>query len=307
MIEFVNAKINIGLQIVRKRKDGYHDLQTVFYPVGIKAGLPSNPEPFCDILEVGEAEEDFARVAGNANEAPETVVVFEGTRFIFGGRKIDCPAGKNLVCKAASLFFRETDKNPEDVAIRLYKNLPDGAGMGGGSADASFTLRALASYYGLEGLPLPEWALKLGADCPFFIYNRPMYAEGVGECLEPIALDLSGKWLAVVKPDVYVSTKEAFADVTPKEASFNLRSIAELPVEQWREVVTNDFEQSLVPRHPELAVTKGMLYRGGALYSAMTGSGSCVYGIFSDMAKAKNALDEFAGLPTIERTYLLEL
>ena len=262
MIEFVNAKINIGLQIVGKRTDGYHDLQTVFYPVGIKAGLPSNPEPFCDILEVGEAEEDFARVTENANESPETVVVFEGTRFIFGGRKIDCPAEKNLVCKAASLFFRETDKNPEDMTIRLYKSLPDGAGMGGGSADASFTLRALASYYGLEGLPLAEWALKLGADCPFFIYNRPMYAEGVGECLEPIALDLSGKWLAVVKPDLYVSTKEAFAGVTPKEASFNLRSIAELPVEQWREVVTNDFEQSLVPRHPELAVTKGMLYRG---------------------------------------------
>lgn len=306
MVEFVNAKINIGLQIVRKRADGYHDLQTVFYPVGIKAGQPSNPEPFCDILEVSVAEEDIVRISEDSG-MPEAETVFEGIRFIFGGRKIDCPAEKNLVCKAASLFFRETGMNPAGVTVRLHKNLPDGAGMGGGSADASFTLRALASYYGLEGLPLAEWALRLGADCPFFIYNRPMYAEGVGERLEPIALDLSGKWLAVVKPDVYVSTKEAFAGVTPREASFDLRRITELPIERWRDVVTNDFEQSLVPRHPELAVTKGMLYRGGALYSSMTGSGSCVYGIFADRETAKNALDEFAGLPTIERTYLLEM
>lgn len=306
MVEFVNAKINIGLQIVRKRADGYHDLQTVFYPVGIKAGLPSDPEPFCDILEVCATEGDLTGTPKEAGDR-ETETIFEGTRFIFSGRKIDCPAEKNLVCKAASLFFRETGKNPEDVTIRLHKNLPDGAGMGGGSADASFTLRALASYYGLEGLPLAEWSLRLGADCPFFIYNQPMYAEGVGERLEPVALDLSGKWLAVVKPDVYVSTKEAFAGVTPREASFDLRKITDLPIERWRDVVTNDFEQSLMPRHPELAVTKGMLYRSGALYSSMTGSGSCVYGIFPDRDAAKKALDEFAGLPTIERTYLLEL
>lgn len=260
MIKFINAKLNLGLNIVRKRPDGYHDLETVFYPVGKYNGTPENPEPFCDILEITPSEK---------------------TEFCFTGREVDCPLEKNLVYKAWKLFkdeFRELD----DYVITLEKHLPDGAGLGGGSADASAVLTMLNE---LSGFPfsmekLAEMALRLGADCPFFIYDRPCYAEGVGEKLEPIDLDLSGWWCVLVKPEISISTKEAFAGVTPGCPEIPLTEIIKLEVEEWQGKMVNDFESSLFPNHLDLAIIKDSLIAMGATYAAMSGSGSTVFGLF---------------------------
>lgn len=298
MITFVNAKINIGLQIVRRREDGYHDLHTLFYPVGIYAGTPVNPTEFCDILEVAPSEHS-------------------GIHFKFTGREVDCPEEKNLVCRAARLFFEEKGESllaaieAPGLLIQLDKHLPDGAGMGGGSADASFTLKALNSMLrSEERLPdsqLAEMALSLGADCPFFIYNRPMLGEGVGEKLEDVDIDLSGCWLVIVKPRVYVSTREAFAGVTPHEAGFDLRELARRPISEWRAVVHNDFEDSIFPLYPELGQIKERIYDAGALYVSMSGSGSSIYGIFDYKEKAQQMVNAYRNATTIEGAYLLKL
>lgn len=290
MIEFVNAKINIGLQVVNRRENGYHDLQTVFYPVGRYAGTPKNPEAFSDILEC---------------------VPGEG-KVIFSGRKIDCDPEKNLVTKAVSLY-RERTGYSEEITVRLEKHLPDGAGMGGGSADGAFTLRMLDRAAGTNPddpdrkRMLAAMALELGADCPFFIYNSPMYGEGVGEILTPMPEFLKGMWLAAVKPDVYVSTKEAFANITPRPGNIDLRLLPELPIEEWQGVVKNDFEESIFPAHPLLREIKERLIERGALYASMSGSGSSIYGIFGEAGNAREALNEFRGETTIEQSYLLEL
>lgn len=290
MIYFVNAKINIGLQIVRRRADGYHDLQTLFYPVGLYAGMPENPDAFCDILEVHKL-------------SAEPGVI----RLHMSGRQIDCPQEKNLVWRAARIFLDNEAHNEYGVEIWLYKRLPDGAGMGGGSADAAFTLRALADLHPVDEARLHEMALKLGADCPFFLLNRPAYAEGVGEKLVEMAPALAGCWLVVVKPDVYVSTKEAFAGVTPEAADFDLRRLFELPIEEWQTLAVNDFERSIFPKHPELAEIKEMLIQNGAAYASMTGSGSALFGIFRDKDVAEKCRQLIARTPTISEVYLLKV
>lgn len=284
MIKFVNAKINIGLNIVRKREDGYHDLETVFFPVGLESGMPQQPEPFDDILEV-------TMVPGKMT----------GCRFQLMGRKMDISPEKNLVVRAAQLFFKAyLDKNGGMEQEGMYnvtldKHLPDGAGLGGGSADASFCLTMLNEITGADFSDgeLADMAARLGADCPFFIYNTPSFAEGIGEILTPIQVDLKGKWLLIVKPDVYVSTKEAFAGIVPKEPGFDLRFLPHLPLEKWRENVVNDFEESLFPQHPELAELKQQIYDSGAVYASMSGSGSAMYGIYSDEKAARAAQDYF--------------
>lgn len=291
MIAFVNAKINLGLQIVRRREDGYHDLRTIFYPVGLYAGQPENPVAFCDILEI--------------------VPVTSNSRFSFitTGRAVDCPVEKNLVWRAADLYFKRFAHPDLSVDIHLEKHLPDGAGMGGGSADAAFTLRLLRE---LDQAPLPDdetlarAALELGADCPFFILNRPAYAEGVGECLSPIDINLAGKWIAVAKPDVFVSTREAFAGVSPAMPEFDLRSLPSIPMERWREILVNDFEKSIFPIHPNLEMIKEEFYRLNAIYASLTGSGSCIYAIFDDENLAKVALQILDARPDIVSTYLLK-
>ncbi len=270
MIKFVNAKLNLGLNIVRKRTDGYHDLETVFYPVGKYNGTPVNPEPFCDILEITPADT---------------------TEFRFTGRKVDCPLEKNLVYKAWKLFKEEYPTLGEYL-ITLEKHLPDGAGLGGGSADASAVLCMLNE---LSGSPyndeeLAAMALKLGADCPFFIYNRPCYAEGVGEKLEPIDLDLSGWWCLLVKPDLSISTKEAFAGVTPAKPSTSLKEIVKLNVEEWQGKMVNDFEASLFPNHIDLPIIHDVLIVKGAEYVAMSGSGSTVFGLFRTKEEAESVM-----------------
>lgn len=280
MIKFVNAKLNLGLSVVRRRADGYHDLETLFYPVGRFNGTPENPTPFCDILEITENEK------GDCDD------------FRFWGRQIDCPPEKNLVVRAARAFRDECAARGIElpyIRLTLEKHLPDGAGLGGGSADAAFTLTMLNEMTGtlIEKEALSRMALALGADCPFFVENRPLFAGGVGERFEEVDLDLSGWWALIVKPDVYVSTKEAFAGITPHEASFDLRKIDELAVEEWKGKVVNDFEASIFPLHPELAEIKEKLYERGAVYASMSGSGSSIYGLYKSRDAAIKAASTF--------------
>ena len=285
MIKFVNAKINLGLNIVRKREDGYHDLETVFFPVGIESGMPQQPEAFDDILEV------------TINKKRTS-----GCRFQLMGRRIDCPPEKNLVVKATTLFlkaFIDRYGGLDEIGlfdIMLDKHLPDGAGLGGGSADASFALVTLNELTGgrFSQDELAAMALKLGADCPFFIYNEPCFGEGVGEVLTPVDIDLKGNWLLIVKPDVYISTKEAFAGITPRQPGFDLRFLPHLPLERWREMVVNDFEESVFPGHPELGELKDAISASGAVYASMSGSGSSIYGIFTDGDAARSARDRLS-------------
>lgn len=281
MIEFVNAKINIGLHITRRRPDGYHDLETVFYPIGRRNGTPGNPDAFCDILEILpiDSQED---------------------KYEWKGRKIECSGDSNLVVKAVRAFRAAVPDIKGGFSVTLEKHIPDGAGLGGGSADASFTLRMLNELTGkpLNDSRLREIALTLGADCPVFVDNRVAYAEGVGERLEPMEERLSRMWCAVVKPDVYVSTKEAFAGVTPRDGRISLKEAYLGPVERWRELIVNDFEASIFPGHPELATIKKSLYDSGAVYASMSGSGSSLYGIFDSEEACRKALerDEFRGM-----------
>ena len=296
MIKFVNAKINIGLNVVARRDDGYHDLETVFYPVGIESGMPQQPEPFDDILEV------------NLEKGRPT-----GCRFQLMGRRLNCDPQKNLVVKATTMFLHSyfekvgVEGDMGLFNIILDKHLPDGAGLGGGSADATFTLVTLNELldepFGQK--ELARMARKLGADCPFFLINTPAFAEGIGEVLSPVDIDLKGNWLLLVKPPVSVSTKEAFAGIVPKKPEFDLRFLHYLPLDQWRGKVVNDFEASIFPHHPELAEVKDTFYDRGAVYASMSGSGSAIYGIFSDGDKAKQASDDFRS--TYEEVWLFKL
>ena len=246
----VNAKINIGLQIVRKRQDGYHDLQTVFYPT----------DYFTDTLRIAPSSED---------------VVFR-----LESREDLGDADNNLCVKAFRLLQR--DFGISGVEISLRKGIPTGAGLGGGSADAAFTLKLLTEALQLPvtGAQMQAYALQLGSDVPFFLYNRPMYATGRGEVMTPVEVDLSPYRLKIVKPDIHVSTKEAYAGISPKESNIFIPNILQQDIRTWNGLVTNDFEASVFEKHPELREIKEMLYREGALYASMSGSGSAVFGIF---------------------------
>lgn len=260
MIYFPNAKINLGLNIVSKRPDGYHNLETIFYPIGIKDGL--------EIIEKEGLAEDT---------------------FIQEGIQVDGNLNDNLVMKALRLM-RQHYSFPL-LEIHLLKKIPFGAGIGGGSADAAFMLRLINDMFSLGAAKeeLAKLAVQLGADCPIFIYNQPMYAEGIGELLEPIDLSLEQYHLVLVKPDVFISTKDAFSKITPLTPKVNLRDIAKLPIEEWKDKMVNDFEQSVFPLFPQVAEVKQKLYEKGAIYASMSGSGASVYGIF------KNKLSDLAG------------
>ena len=252
------AKINLGLNIVERRPDGYHNLETVFYPV-----------PICDTLEVFEMDEQF----------PSTVNCDLKVTNIH----IDGDEQRNLVVRAYNLLKQDFPALPR-VHAHLYKGIPTQAGMGGGSSDCGFMITLLNSMYGL-GLTdeqMVNYAARLGADCAFFILNKPCYAEGIGEKLEPIALDLSGWYLAVVRPDIPVSTKEAFSLITPQHPGINCRDIVMQPVETWRDRLANDFERSVFALHPEIGAIKDRLYDLGAIYAAMSGSGSSLFGLFRE-------------------------
>lgn len=257
MIDFPIAKINLGLNIVGRRSDGYHNLETVFYPV-----------PICDVLEATPMDEAFPSAACCDIKVTNAA--------------IDCADEDNLVVKAYNLL--RTGHSLPRLHVHLFKRIPMQAGMGGGSSDCAFMIRMLNREFGL-GLTqrqMADMASRLGADCPFFIYGAPAYAEGIGERLSPVALDLSGWWLAVVCPHIPVSTKEAFAHVEVKPTATKCRDIVAQPVETWRGRLTNDFERSVFRLHPEIGVIKQRLYDAGAAYASMTGSGSSVFGLFID-------------------------
>lgn len=250
MICFPNAKINLGLNIVSKRPDGYHNIETVFYPIPVK-----------DALEV---------VAAHTPAFSQT------------GIPVDAPAEKNLVIKALRLL--EATYRVPPLKIHLLKAIPFGAGLGGGSADAAFMLK-LVDRFARLGIPeeeLEKLAGRLGADCPFFIRNRPVFATGTGNVFEPVDVSLSGYHLCLVKPDVAVSTPEAYARVTPAVPPASLKEIIRLPVSEWKEAMINDFEASVFPRFPQIRSLKDKLYEAGALYAAMSGSGSSVFGLFRE-------------------------
>lgn len=279
MISFVNAKINIGLYVTGRRSDGYHDLSTVFYPVGINNATAAFPYPFGDALEVIPADSDS---------------------FITKGISAGCADKDNIVCKARELFnlsLTERGEMPGKYNIVLSKHLPNGAGLGGGSADASFTLRMLNE---LHGFPfslddLEKMAGSLGADCPIFIRNHPSFAEGKGDILSPIALDLSEYVALIVKPPLSISTREAFANVPIGPAPDELKRLATLPIEQWQGRIENAFEKSLFPRYPHLQKIRDHLLDCGAIYASMSGSGSAIYGIFSSLDSALDSKDSFPG------------
>jgi len=252
MVVFPNAKINLGLYVVEKRPDGFHNLETVFYPV-----------PWRDALEVVPASGDQ-------------------TTLNLSGLAVDAPTEKNLVMRAYQLLA--DGYNLPKLDIYLHKVIPFGAGLGGGSADAAFMLTMLNSLFdlGISEGKLAEYAATLGSDCAFFVYNRPMIASGRGEVLSPIEVSLSGYTIVLVKPPFGISTPEAFSGITPKKPQIPLREAISQPIERWKEVLFNDFEPHLFENHPQLASIKQQLYDNGALYAAMSGSGSTIFGIFKD-------------------------
>ena len=259
MICFPNCKINIGLYITNRRTDGYHDLETVFYPLhGVN-----------DALEV----------------VPATT---HQSRLLADGAAIAGDTEQNLVWKAYELMKQRFPSKVPLLDIHLLKKIPMGAGVGGGSADGAFMLRLLNDYCSLEltDAALADMALQLGSDCPFFIYNSPQFAKGRGEQMTALSmLDLTAYTIHLICPKVHISTKDAFGMITPRAATYDLRTIQELPVEKWKNQISNDFEAPAFMQHPQLAEIKKQLYAQGALYASMTGSGSAIYGIFSKGAE----------------------
>lgn len=248
MVVFPNAKINLGLNIISKRPDGYHELETCFYPV-----------PWREALEIIEV--DKLKVTTSGNNIPSD--------------------GENICLIAYRLIKTDYDLPP--VHIHLHKMIPIGAGLGGGSADGAFTLSLLNNLFslGLSDNQLMEYAVKLGADCSFFIRNKPMYAWGIGEQLEEINISLTGKFLLLVYPDLHISTKEAYAFIEPRNSEMEIKKIIrDVDIYAWKNYLKNDFEASLFQKYPLLSELKRQLYSSGAIYAAMSGSGSCMYGIF---------------------------
>jgi len=248
MIVYPNAKINIGLNIIKKRDDGYHELSSVFYPV----------LNVYDVLEILPSDE-----------------------FIISSSGIEIPGEGNICEKAWKLVHDEFGIG--NVKIHLHKMIPIGAGLGGGSADASFTLKALNELFklNLSNSQLEKYALQLGADCPFFIDNKPKYVTGIGEKMQNIDLELSNYEIKFIFPELYISTAEAYGGITPKISETNLLNLINQPIENWRGEAKNDFEISVFSKHPQLEKMKNQLYTDGAIYASMSGSGSVIYGVFA--------------------------
>lgn len=263
MITFPNAKINLGLNIVSKRPDNYHNLETIFYPIDLQ-----------DALEVVDAPEKT------------------GCNLHISGLQIDGDQQTNLVVKAYK-YLKESFLLPS-VDVYLHKVIPFGAGLGGGSSDAAFMLRLLRDKYELQVTDekLLSLASRLGADCSFFLLNKPVLASGIGNVFSPVSFSLKNYYLVLVKPDVLVSTAEAYSLVKPMEPAVPLSDIVKMPVKEWRFQMVNDFEKSVFSRYPEIKAIKEVLYEAGAVYASMSGSGSSVYGLFSEPVDLS---EEFSG------------
>ncbi|HAL82944.1 MAG TPA: 4-(cytidine 5'-diphospho)-2-C-methyl-D-erythritol kinase [Mucilaginibacter sp.] len=250
MIIFPNAKINIGLNVIERRADGYHNLETVFYPVKIN-----------DALEIIRADE----------------LSFQSSGLEIPGRVED-----NLCIKGYHLLKKDFGLPP--VKIHLHKHIPIGAGLGGGSADAAFFIRLLNQEFelGLTDMQMIAYARQLGADCPFFIQNKPVFAFDRGDEFEPIKLDLSNYKIVLVMPPVHVSTSEAYRGVKPAPVKQSLMELINEPIKEWKNHIKNDFENSVFKNHPEIRGVKAALYEAGAIYASMSGSGASVFGIFEE-------------------------
>lgn len=259
MLGFSNAKINLGLNIVEKRPDGYHNLESVFYPVD-----------WADILEVLPAE-TFS--------------------FTASGLPVPGETGQNLIVKAWQLLSPQKNQ----VKIHLHKILPMGAGIGGGSSNGAFALKLINQVLGLDLTheQLRAYAEKLGSDCPFFIENRPAFCYGKGTEQETTALSLKGKSLVMVNPGIHISTAEAYAGITPRKPEISVKEIIGKPVREWKELLVNDFEASLIKKYPLISDIKEMFYTHGALYASMTGSGSTVYGIWDQPIYIQHLFPKF--------------
>lgn len=254
MINFPNSKVNLGLNIIEKRPDGYHNLETVFYPVKLQDAL--------EVTTVGNSRQECSlHVAGTP----------------VAGNPED-----NLVVKAYKLL--KAEHALPSVHIYMYKHIPCGAGLGGGSADAAFMIKLLNLKYNLNlsDEKMEEYAARLGADCAFFIRNKPVFASGIGNVFEPIEVSLKGYYIVLIKPDIFVSTREAFALVKPQRPKISIKEIIRKPIKNWKEELKNDFETSVFQQYPEIGKLKEQLYQMGALYASMSGSGSSVFGIFKD-------------------------
>ena len=258
MITFPNVKINLGLSITEKRPDGYHNLETVFYPVAL---------------------EDALEVRTSSATAPHRKFTLHQH-----GLEIAGPPEDNLVAKAYQLLDEEFNLPPVD--IHLFKHIPSGAGLGGGSSDAAFMLKLLNEHFhlNLSDDQLETYAATLGADCAFFIRNKPTFAEGIGNIFSPIELSLSGYGIMIVKPDIFVSTREAFSNIHPHRPAHPIKEVIQRPVGEWKETLINDFETSVFPLHPAIGAIKEELYNQGAAYASMSGSGSSVFGLFAPEA-----------------------
>ncbi len=251
MTIFPPAKINIGLLITGKRPDGFHDIETIFYPIGLT-----------DILDIVPSER-------------KEKISFECSGIELDGNPVD-----NLCCKAYHMLDKDFDLPP--VSIRLNKRIPAGAGLGGGSSDAAHTLLALNELFSLNLSidQLTTYASRLGSDCAFFLSEKPALGIGKGDQLQPVSLSLAPYHLFLVKPPVSVSTAQAYASVTPRMPEDHLIDLVRLSAKEWKNWIINDFEQSVFAQYPEIEMIKQKLYDAGAIYASMSGSGSCVYGLF---------------------------
>ena len=276
MVTSPNVKINLGLSVIRKREDGFHELETLFVPYF----------DIHDTLEIITGDDFSVTSASLFSRYDEDTMVQgiseDGKLMITIARRegVDWDPLKDLCSKAYALL--DADFNLPPVKIFLEKTSPVGAGLGGGSADAAFALRMISDLFelNLSDETLAGYAARLGSDCAFFIYNKPMIGSGRGEILEPYELDLSGYQLQVIVPEgVAVSTAEAYKGIKPSGRT-NLKEVLAQPVESWKESLVNDFEETVFPHHPEIPAIKNSLYESGAVYAAMSGSGSALFAIY---------------------------
>jgi 4-diphosphocytidyl-2-C-methyl-D-erythritol kinase len=261
VILFPNCKINLGLHVTRKREDSYHDIESIFYPV-----------PLNDILEI---------IPSNSFEHH------------FFGLTIPGEASKNLCVRAYDLLKKDFPDLPS-IKFFLYKNIPTGAGLGGGSSDGSFMLQLLNEEFrlGLSTSQLIGYALQLGSDCPFFIINKPCFASGRGEILEPVKISLSAYSFFFVHPDIHIETSWAFSQLHPSASAKSLLEIIKQPIATWKDELKNDFEKPVMKKFPELRTVKEKLYEAGALYASMSGSGSTFFGIFEKSTTLSADMDK---------------
>lgn len=267
MITYPNCKINLGLYILEKRPDNYHNLETVFYPIALS-----------DILEIIENKDP-----ANSPSFPLTT----------SGITIQGTTSSNLCVKAYKLLKKDFPKMPW-VRVHIHKIIPIGAGLGGGSSNGAFALKMYNELFNLQlsDEKLIDYAAILGSDCPFFIKNKPCHATGRGEILNEIQLDLSAYKFVIVNPGIYVNTGDAFRDIKPGHPDKSILETIQLPPAAWKDLLVNDFEETLFIKYPEISAVKEKLYEAGAVYASMSGSGSTVYGLFHRDAEVKLSFPE---------------